>query len=109
MKMMNYLKLILLPVLSLILFSCAEEEPDYREKDYGYVQFKLYKEASYVPVKAGEQDEKMIAYLADATKIRVEFTDGSRTISQTLVLNSYDEASAEFGLRSDKMKLLAGD
>lgn len=109
MKMMNYLKLILLPVLSLMLFSCAEEEPDYREKDYGYVQFKLYKEASYVPVKAGEQDEKMIAYLADATKIRVEFTDGSRTISQTLVLNSYDEASAEFGLRSDKMKLLAGD
>jgi len=109
MKMTNYIKLFLFQVLSLILFSCTEEEPDYREMEYGYVQFKLYKEASYVPVKAGEQDAKKIAYLADATKIKVEFTDGSKTLSQTLVLNSYDEESAEFGLRSDKMKLLAGD
>ena len=29
-------------------FSCNKvDEPDYREKDYGYVQFKLYKKASY--------------------------------------------------------------
>ena len=93
-------------MLSLILFSCAVEEPDYREKDYGYVQFKLYKEASYEsPTKA---ESKELSYLADATKVKVEFTDGVNTLSQTLVLNAYDEASAEFGLRSDKIKLLAG-
>ena len=34
--------------------------------------------------------------------------DGS-TITQTLPLNSYDKESAEWGLRSDKLRLLAGD
>ena len=103
------MKSLLLPVLALILFSCTVDEPDYREKDYGYVQFKLYKEASYPLVKAGSQDEgKTLAYLSDATKVKVEFTDGTNLLSQTLVLNSYDEANAEFGLRSDKIKLLAG-
>ena len=105
MRINDYMKILLLPVLALSLFSCTVEEPDYREKDYGYVQFKLYKEASYVPVKAADQE---LGYLSDATKIKVEFTDGTNTISQTLVLNAYDEASAEFGLRSDKIKLLAG-
>ena len=103
------MKSLLLPVLALILFSCTVDEPDYREKDYGYIQFKLYKEASYPLVKAGSQDEgKTLAYLSDATKVKVEFTDGTNLLSQTLVLNSYDEANAEFGLRSDKIKLLAG-
>jgi hypothetical protein len=104
--MKNYIKMLLLPVLALILFSCTVEEPDYREKDYGYVQFKLYKEASYEP--QSKADGKELAYLADATKVKVEFTDGTSVLSQTLVLNAYDEAYAEFGLRSDKIKLLAG-
>ena len=103
---MKYIQMIFLPVLSLILFSCANmQEPDYTEKDYGYVQFKLYKAASYT--KAG--DEKVLAYLSDATKIRVTISDGEKTINQSLVLNSFNAESAEFGLRSDKMKLLAGN
>lgn len=98
---------IILSALSLaLLFGCANmQEPDYTEKDYGYVQFKLYKAASYT--KAG--DEKVLAYLSDATKIRVTISDGEKTINQSLVLNSFNAESAEFGLRSDKMKLLAGD
>ena len=97
----------ILSALSLaFLFSCANmQEPDYTEKDYGYVQFKLYKAASYT--KAG--DDKVLAYLSDATKIRVTLSDGRKTINQSLVLNSSNAESAEFGLRSDKMKLLAGD
>ena len=106
MRMTNYMKMLLLPVLALILFSCTVEEPDYREKDYGYVQFKLYKEASYAPLSKASGDE--LTYLSDATKVKVEFTDGVNMLSQTLVLNAYDEAYAEFGLRSDKIKLLAG-
>ena len=106
---MNYIRIFFVAALTLILFSCTNlEEPDYREHDYGYVQFKLYKEASYVPVKAGGQQEKTISNLSDATKIRVELFDGLRTLIQTLVLNSYNEENAEFGLRSDKIKLLAG-
>ena len=100
--------MLFMAVLSLTFFSCTDlEEPDYREKDYGYVQFKLYKSASYVPVKAAD-DQQQLDYLSDATKIRVEFTDGKNTLSQTLVLNSFNDESAEFGLRSDKMKLRAG-
>lgn len=84
---------------------CAREEiPDYREHDYGYVQFKLYKKASYPGTKAGQ-----LEYLNDVTKIKVTLRYEDNLISQTLVMSAADEASAEFGLRSDKLKLLAGE
>lgn len=86
----------------ILALSCVRETaPDY-DGSYGYVQFKLYKEASYT--KATQ-----LEYLADACKIGVTMYYGDETISQTLVLNSADRQSAEFGLRSDKLKLLAGD
>lgn len=92
----------------LVLAGCAGiAEPDYRDGDYGYVQFKLYKEASYV-TKAEGEDETVLEYLADATKIQVILNDGKRNISQTLVLNAPEGNAAEYGLRSDKMKLLSG-
>jgi Leucine-rich repeat (LRR) protein len=104
----NITKTILAALSAMLIFSCAKvEEPDYREKSYGYVQFKLYKAASYT--KAAAEDEDVLQYLSDATKIKVELSDGDRTISQTLVLNSSGPESAEYGLRSDKMKLLAGE
>ena len=110
MRIYDYIRILFALPISLFLFSCAElDEPDYREKEYGYVQFKLFKEASYVPVKAVGDDEKALNYLSEATKIGILFTDGKRNISQTLVLNSFDAESAEYGLRSDKMKLLAGN
>ena len=45
MKSLRFNILSVLACLSLLaVSSCAvEEEMDYREKDYGYVQFKLYK------------------------------------------------------------------
>ena len=104
----NITNVLLSALSALLLFSCAKvEEPDYSEKSYGYVQFKLYKAASYT--KADAEEEKTLQYLSDATKIKVELTDGSNTISQALVLNSPEGDAAEFGLRSDKMKLLAGE
>ena len=104
----NITNVLLSALSALLLFSCAKvEEPDYSEKSYGYVQFKLYKAASYT--KADAEEEKTLQYLSDATKIKVELTDGSNTISQALVLNSAEGDAAEFGLRSDKMKLLAGE
>ena len=84
-SIMKYIQTLFMAVLSLSFFSCTDlEEPDYREMDYGYVQFKLYKSASYVPVKAAsdQQPDKVLEYLSDATKIRVEFTDGKNTLSQ---------------------------
>lgn len=81
-------------------------EPDYREHDYGYVQFKLYKEASYSGTKAVVPQ---LDYLKDVTKIKVTMRYGDNDITQTLVMNSYDDETAEYGLRSDKMKLLTGE
>ena len=84
---------------------CAEvEEPDYREHDYGYVQFKLYKEVSYPGTKAAQLD-----YLKDVAKLKVTLRYEENLISQTLVMSAADDQSAEFGLRSGKLKLLSGD
>ena len=108
MKLFNNIILFALACMSvLVVGSCAKvEEPDNRELDYGFVQFKIYKEASYVPAKAVVSQ---LDYLKDVTKIKVAMRYGDNDITQTLIVNSYDEESAEFGLRSDKMKLLAGD
>ena len=73
------------------------------EQSYGYVQFKLYKEASYVKAVT-----EQLEYLSDVTKIRVTLKYEDNLISQTLLMNAFNEETAEFGLRSDKLKLLAG-
>ena len=103
---MKILRFAILFALSLLAFSCAEiQEPDYRETEYGHVQFKLYKSASYEPTKAVVSK---LDYLNDVTKIKVTLKYEDNLISQTLVMNSSDAESAEFGLRSDKLKLLSG-
>ncbi len=85
----------------LSLTGCSKmEEADNREMEYGYVQFKVY--------KAGTKAEE-IDYLHDIGKVKITMYSGENMISQTLVMNSYDDASAEYGIRSDKLKLLAGD
>ena len=103
---MRYLRNIILMVLAAVaMASCLkEQEPDYREQTYGYVQFKLYKEASYEATKADNQLE----YLKDVAKIQVVLTYEGNQISQTLVAGAANDEAAEFGLRSDKLKLLAG-
>ena len=105
---MKLLKYTILFALSLLAFgSCtAIQEPDYRETDYGYVQFKLYKSASYDATKAVVS---RLDYLNDVTKIKVTLKYDENLISQTLVMNSFNEENAEFGLRSDKLKLLSGN
>ena len=106
MKSIKNIVLHILALASLLVVSCAKVEvPDNRELDYGYVQFKLYKEASYESKAVVSQ----LDYLRDVTKIKVAMRYGNNDITQTLIMNSYDEEAAEFGLRSDKMKLLAGD
>ena len=93
---------------ALFLGSCAKvQEPDYREHDYGYVQFKLYKEASYPGTKAIGNDP--LEYLSDATKIKVTLGYGEDLIFQTLTFSYADASSAEYGIRTEKLKLLAGE
>ncbi len=85
---------------------CSLKEDFRPEEDgYGYVQFKLYKEASYASTKAVKTQ---LDYLNEVSKIRVILRSGDNDIAQTLVMNASDKESAEFGLRSDKIRLLAG-
>ena len=107
---MKFSRIFVLPfmmVLAALAFAgCAKDEaPDYREKDYGYVQFKLYKEASYEPTKATVDQ---MQYLADAAKVMVMLKYGEIEMTQTLVLSAADENAAEYGLRSEKLQLLSG-
>ena len=108
MKSFRFNILNILACLSLLaVSSCAvEEEMDYREKDYGYVQFKLYKEASYETTKAIVEE---LDYLSQVSKVTVTLEYGESRISQTLVVSASSNEAAEYGMRSDKLKLLAGE
>lgn len=107
MKYIRYIFILTVAALSaLYLQGCTEvQEPDYREQDYGHVQFKLYKEASYSGTKAMVSE---LDFLHDVSKVKVTLKYGENLLTQTLVMNVTDDASAEFGIRSDKLKLLAG-
>lgn len=108
MKLLRFSVYLAVALLSVLAFgSCSKvEEPDWREHDYGYVQFKLYKEVSYTESKAVVSQ---LDYLSRAKKIMVIMTseDGNE-IRQTLTLGAADDAKAEYGLRSEKLKLVAG-
>ena len=85
---------------------CSDDEGvDNRDLDYGYVQFKLYKEASYDGTRAVKPQ---LDYLSEASKVKVTLYYNEQTIAQTLTLSAADKPSAEFGLRSEKLKLLTG-
>ena len=98
-------------IAAMTLAACSiEEAPDYREHDYGHVQFKLYKEASYqTPSEETKAVLSQLEYLSDVTKIKVTLRYEGNLISQTLVMSAADDEAAEYGLRSDKLKLLAGN
>lgn len=46
--------------------------------------------------------------LIDAQKVEIEMQHNGMSITQTLVLNAYNENNAEYGMRSEKLKLLTG-
>lgn len=92
---------------------CSDDGDELRQSQYGYVQFKLYKEASYGETEHGAQPDAVsradMDKLADAQKIEVEMLYEGTSITQTLVLNAYNENNAEYGLRSDKLQLVTGE
>ncbi len=106
MKFFRYLLFAMTLCSALLFAGCSEDEGvDYREQEYGYVQFKLYKAASYGDSRAVQSE---LDYLADACKVKVTLSYGETTIAQTLTLTGADGGNTEYGLRSDKLKLLTG-
>ena len=99
---------VVLTVLAAIFLSaCTKQEvTDNREKDYGYVQFKLYKSASYEATKAVVPQ---LQYLSDAAKVMVMMEYDGNELTQTLTLSASNDEAAEYGLRSEKLQLVAGE
>lgn len=104
----NRLVLLTLSLCTLGFIGCSETD-DELNASYGYVQFKLYKNDT-APMKSATRVGESLEYLSEACKVGVslERPDGS-VIEQTLVLRSYNDENAAYGMRSDKLQLLVGE
>ena len=104
----NRLVLLALSLCTLGFIGCSETD-DELNASYGYVQFKLYKNDT-APMKSATRVGESLEYLSEACKVGVslERPDGS-VIEQTLVLRSYNDENAAYGMRSDKLQLLVGE
>ena len=88
---------------------CSDDDDEWQQTAFGYVQFKIYKSASAAAKGAETKGTDMLDKLDDAKKIKVVMLYDGSTIEQTLLLNSYNAENAEYGLRSEKLELLAGN
>ena len=95
----------LLSLLCATLVIGCEKSVESLDAEYGYVQFRLLKEAQ---MESSSRSSEELEWLSDATKITVVLQCEGSTISQTLPLTSYDKQSAEWGLQSEKLRLMAG-
>ena len=90
----------------LVVTGCSDDDEELQSQ-YGYVQFKLYKSTSFEKGTTTRAVGKLES-MSSAQKIKVVMTHNGTTVSQTLLLNAYNANNAEYGLRSDKLQLLAG-
>ena len=100
------LLLLLVTMLTFTVTSCSDDDTEGWDGTYGYVQFKLSKKVSTRATRAAALDK--LEKLDDAKKIKVVMEHNGTTVSQTLVLNSYNSENAEYGLRSEKLQLASG-
>lgn len=101
---------VLFMLISAFMVACSDDGVDNREQEYGYAQFKLYKKASYhSSTESSRAVQGTLDYLSQACKIKVTLSYDDTTIAQTLNLSAANSDAAEYGLRSDKIKLLTGE
>lgn len=95
--------------LATVLTGCSADEKEVQRDAFGYVQFKVYKGTSAKSKGIETRSGTILEKLNDAKKLKVVLLYDGNAIEQTMMLNSFDAENAEFGLRSDKLKLLSGD
>ena len=105
-KYSKALLLLLVTMLTFAVTSCSDDETEGWDGTYGYVQFKVNKSVSTRATRAAALDK--LEKLDDAKKIKVVMEHNGTTVSQTLVLNSYNAENAEYGLSSEKLQLASG-
>lgn len=108
-KNISYLLTILVAFMAMSLVGCSDDDAAQQGDLYGYVQFKLYKSESAEGQNPVSRAVEKLDRLSSAHKMKIVLQGAGSTIAQTLLLNSYNAETAEYGLRSDKMKLVAGD
>lgn len=108
-KNILYLSTILIAFMAMRMVGCSDDDAAQQSEMYGYVQFKLYKNESAEGQRVKSRAVDRLDKLSDARKMKIVLQSDNSTITQTLLLNSYNDETAEYGLRSDKMKLIAGD
>ena len=96
----------LLLLATAILTSSCQEQPENLDAEYGYVQFRLLKESQ---IDSDDTRASRLEWLADAKKIGIVIQLEGRTITQTLPLSCYDKESAEWGIYSEKLRLITGE
>lgn len=102
------MSLILLGLVTLTV-SCDDDEFITNSQN-GYVQFKLYKSASYNKKTTSRAANNQLDYLSDAQKIKIILNNQDNLqFSQTLDLNAYNDENSEYGMRSDKLELTPGE
>ena len=93
-------------VSAFLFMGCRSEDLDGSLGGYGYVQFHLYKTASYTKSETKNQLE----FLSDAAKVKVTLrTSSNDVINPTVTVEAPDKTMAEFGMQTDKILLLAGE
>lgn len=86
------------------LFTGCDDEEAVEQQGYGYVQFHIYKKASYTKA------ENELDYLSDAAKLKVTLrTESNDILTPTVTVDYNDKALAEYGMQSDKFQLVAGN
>ena len=102
-------------VLSCMLFtlgftvgSCSDDDDAVLQAGYGYAQFKLYK-SGLAETKKTRASTNELNYLRDAQKMKIVLInqDDGTEVVQTVGLEAMGDDS-EFGLRSEKLQLMAG-
>ena len=88
-----------------VMTSCSDDDEELRSV-YGYAQFKVCKTSSLEGGAASRTVQ--LDRLDEAKKIKVVLQNDGKIIESTTNLNAFDSESAEYGLKSDKVQLVAG-
>ena len=101
-----YLLPLIVSILTIGLVTGCSDDDEALQSQYGYVQFRLFKSASFEGATTRATDK--LESLSSAQKIKVVMEHNGTTVSQTLPLNAYNENNAEYGMRSEKLQLVVG-
>lgn len=101
----NILKYTLLFLGFVLLVIGCERPSEEPTTEYGYVQFRIVKTSQ---AESATRASDALEWLSEAHKIELVMQHDGATISQAMPLSSYDTQSAEWGLYTEKLKLLTG-